>query len=73
MGFGKRRFEIYDCLDENLKELMINNLIFDRDDIINRVTLLLYNSNQEIDKNLIIIKEKYTFELGKEIHKYFTK
>jgi hypothetical protein len=79
-NFDKQIISFYDIDElsielnkENFKELMINNLIFDHDDIINRVSLLLYNSNQEVDKNLVIIKENYTLELEKEIHKYFTK
>ena len=55
------------------KELINNNWIFDQDDIIIRLIASLYNSNQDIYKDVLIIKENYTLELEKEINKYFTK
>ena len=58
---------------EKFKELINNNWIIDPDDIINRLNISLFNSNQEIYKHLLVIIDNYTLEMEKEINKYFTK
>ena len=73
-SFYEEIFELFIELNkEKFKELINNNWIIDPDDIIHRLNTSLYNSNQEIYKDLLIIIDNYTLEMEKEINKYYTK
>ena len=80
--FGKQinRFyeEIYDIVfidlnQEVLKQIISDNWIFDQDDIINQLNLTLFNTNKDIYKDFLVVKENVTASLEKEINQYFTK
>ena len=49
------------------KQLLLDNWIFDLDDFINKLNLLLYNSSKEILNDFLIKKENYIVILEKEI------
>ena len=70
--------EIYDKVfiylnDEKFKEIINNNWIIDQNYIINALNMTLFNSNQEIYNDFLVVKENYTSILEKEINKYYTK
>ena len=56
---------------EKFKDLLIENWIFDQDDLINRLNQTLYDTNKEIKNEFSTLKENYTDTLENEITKYF--
>ena len=59
--------------DEKFKKMISDNWIIDQNDILHQLNLTLFTSNQEIYKELSIVKDNYTSLLEKEINRYFTK
>ena len=58
---------------EKFKELINDNRKYNIDDITKQINISLYNSNQEIYNDFLVVKENYTLLLEKEINTYFTK
>ena len=55
---------------ENFKKILNEKWIFDQDDIINKLSILMYNSNLQIKDSFLLKKEKYREILEKEITKF---
>ena len=71
--YETNNYDFINLNKQNYLKLLYDNWIFDQDDIISQINLSLYNSNLEIKKEFLIIKEECEKLLENKINNYFNK